>query len=88
MKDRSMWRRSCSLAGAFCLVLFAAANAEAQGQRGRIPSKPQLQELYKQKLESPFIKKIPWVRTIAEAQKLSKEKKLPIFGYFTRSYGP
>lgn len=79
--------RACSLAAAL-VVLFAAGFADGQDRRRQGYDKASLEAGYKQKLELPFVGKISWVRTLEEAQKLSKEKRLPIFGYFTRSYGP
>ncbi len=76
----------CSLFGAL-VILFAQCPADAQ-QRGRETNKAQLEGQYKAKLESPFVTKTEWVTSFDEAKKQSKEKKLPIFGYFTRSYGP
>ena len=60
-----------------CLLLLVGT---AQGQ--------DLEESYKKKLEKEFMKKVTWVQSLEEAQKLSKETGKPIFGYFTRSYAP
>lgn len=46
------------------------------------------EEKYKKKLEKPFVKKIEWIQSLEQAQKIAKETGKPIFGYFTRSYSP
>ena len=47
-----------------------------------------LEAKYKEKLEKEFVKKISWIQSLEEAQKVSAKTGKPIFGYFTRSYAP
>ena len=43
---------------------------------------------YKAKMAEEFVSKIEWTNTLAEAQTKAKEKRMLIFGYFSRSYAP
>ena len=47
-----------------------------------------LEAKYKEKQEKEFVKKISWIQSLEEAQKVSAKTGKPIFGYFTRSYVP
>ena len=48
----------------------------------------QLEKNYQEKQKKSFVKKIEWVMSLEEAQKISEKKGLPILAYFTRSYAP
>ena len=71
---------------AILLALLFIAPVEAQ--RGKpLPKDPKiLKARYKRKLKLPFMKLIPWKRELADAQELSRKKKMPIAAYFTRSF--
>ena len=43
---------------------------------------------YRTKLESPFVKAIPWELDLAKAMEKALAMKKPILAYFTRSYSP
>ena len=43
---------------------------------------------YRAKLAEPFVARTEWVQSFEEAQRLAKEKRMLIFGYFSRSYAP
>jgi hypothetical protein len=60
------------------VVAAAAAAAEAQS----------LEEKLAKKLESEFLKRVPWITDYTKALAESKKTGKPIFGYFTRSYSP
>ena len=64
-------------------LVGAPAPAAAQG-----PSTDALRQNYQRKLEKPFVGKIEWVRTLAEAKERARAEGKPILGYFTRSYAP
>lgn len=53
-----------------------------------ILSAQSMEEKYKQKIESPFMSKVPWAKTLKEALEQSKTQNKLIMGYFTRSYAP
>lgn len=48
----------------------------------------EMEKNYQEKLQKKFVKKIEWVTSLEEAQKISEKKGLPILAYFTRSYAP
>ena len=60
------------------LILAATTIAGAQS----------LEEKYQKKLQLPFAKKIAWIHSLEEAQRMARESGKPIFAYFTRSYSP
>ena len=41
---------------------------------------------YQKKLQSPFLAKAKWEHRLEEACARAKERNVPIFAYFTRSY--
>ena len=63
------------------LLLFIASLGWAQDDA-------QMEKNYQEKQKKPFVKKIEWVTTLAEAREISEKKGLPILAYFTRSYAP
>jgi len=60
--------------------------AAASAQRQYDPE--QMAKNYEEKLQKEFLKKIPWEHKLADALAKSKETKLPLLAYFTRSYAP
>ncbi|MEC9475739.1 MAG: hypothetical protein VX764_01740 [Planctomycetota bacterium] len=64
-----------------CALLFIASLGWAQDDA-------QMEKNYQEKQKKPFVKKIEWVTTLAEAREISEKKGLPILAYFTRSYAP
>ena len=44
--------------------------------------------LYREKVAESFVSNVSWVQTLEEAQMKAKEKRMLIFGYFSRSYAP
>jgi len=59
-------------------VLVVAQDPTAQANEAK----------YRAKLREPFVAQAEWVQSFEEAQRLAKEKRMLIFGYFTRSYAP
>ena len=47
-----------------------------------------LEDNYQAKLKKSFMKKIAWETSLEAALAKSKETKLPVLAYFTRSYAP
>lgn len=43
---------------------------------------------YNAKIQETFVSNIDWVMSLEEAQQQAKEKRMLIFGYFSRSYAP
>ena len=43
---------------------------------------------YNAKIQETFVSNIDWVMRLEEAQQQAKEKRMLIFGYFSRSYAP
>lgn len=43
---------------------------------------------YNAKIAESFVSNIEWVQSLDEARQQAKEKRMLIFGYFSRSYAP
>jgi len=65
-------------------VLAFALGAPAQNGDGG--EKPANEVKYEKKLAKPFVSAIPWVQTLAEAERKASETNQLIFGFFSRSY--
>jgi hypothetical protein len=59
------------------LALVSAAQAQETMEQKR-----------DKKLQSPFLKKAPWITDYDAAMAEAKKSGKPIFAYFTRSYSP
>lgn len=63
------------------------------GMSGAVSAQPQydpdqMKQNYEEKLKKDFLKKIAWEHELDDALAKSKQKKLPVLAYFTRSYAP
>jgi hypothetical protein len=62
------------------LSLLLAAPLAAQDQDNEAK--------YKAKLAESFVSNIDWVQNLEEAQQQAKDKRMLIYGHFSRSYAP
>lgn len=53
-----------------------------------LPAQSDLEKKLEEKLASEFLTKAPWITDYDQARAVAREKKLPIFAYFSRSYAP
>jgi hypothetical protein len=49
---------------------------------------PTNEEKYRGKLAESFVRNVEWEHSVAEARREAEEKRMLIFGYFSRSYAP
>ena len=73
------------LAPALALFLLGGIGSAVSAQQ---PDKEELDKRYEEKLAKEFVKKVPWVRSLEEAEKQAAESSELILGYFSRSYSP
>jgi hypothetical protein len=62
--------------------VLSPSPATAQGNVSDLESR------WQKKQAAPFLKAVPWERTLEAAKARSSRDSLPIVAYFTRSYSP